>query len=185
MTSVIRYFDAPPEFTLAAPTFNREAMEALAALGPAPGRILGVFAGPLWPFLGRLLPWAFRRGLFGRPGAPRARGTTDPARMTNLFAIGRDSANGRLRLKRGRLDVEWDYARENAALIANMKTAMEEIAGAYVGDLPRFPRGRSSDAPSRCTPWVGAAYPSRLEPELFRLTARCTATPASSSPTAP
>jgi cholesterol oxidase len=139
VTSVIRYFDASPEFTLAAPTFNREVMETLASLGQGPRGFLRVLAAPFWPFLDRLLPWAFRRGLFGRPGAPLARGATDPARLTNLFAIGRDNANGRLRLKRGRLDIEWNYARENAPLIAKMRAAMEEIAAAYGGRFAPIP----------------------------------------------
>ena len=139
VTSVIRYFDAPPEFTLAAPTFNREAMQTLASLGHGPPGIRGAFAAPLWPFLGRLLPWAFRRGFFGRPGAPLTRGAADPARMTNLFAIGRDNANGRLRLKRGRLDIEWNYAAENAALITEMTAAMEKTATAYGGRFAPAP----------------------------------------------
>jgi cholesterol oxidase len=53
--------------------------------------------------------------------------------MTNLFAIGRDNANGRVRLKRGRLDIEWDYARENQELTKKMLAAMQEVADVYGG----------------------------------------------------
>jgi cholesterol oxidase len=53
--------------------------------------------------------------------------------MTNLFAIGRDNANGLIRLKRGRLDIEWDYAGENRVLIERMIAAMQEVADCYGG----------------------------------------------------
>ena len=133
VTSVIRYFDAAPEFTLAAPTFNRRVMEVLAALGQADGRWLRPLAPILWPRLGNLLRWAFRRGLLSRPARFRGRNAGDPGRMTNLFAIGRDSAGGVLQLKRNRLDVAWSYERENAALVERMKAAMAEVAAAYGG----------------------------------------------------
>jgi cholesterol oxidase len=132
VTSVIRYPDPALPFTMAAPTFNREVMEVLASLGQAQGGVFGL-AAPMWPLLGRLLPWAFERGLLSRPSRLPARNAGDPARMTNLFAIGRDNANGRIRLEKGRLDVEWDYARENRALIERMMAAMREIAEIYGG----------------------------------------------------
>jgi cholesterol oxidase len=53
--------------------------------------------------------------------------------MTNLFAIGRDSAGGRMGLEAGRLDVAWDYARENRALVERMEAAMTEVADQYGG----------------------------------------------------
>lgn len=133
VTSVIRYFDAPPQFTLAAPTFNRGVMEVIASLGQGKGALLRPLSPILWPRLGGVLRSAFRRGLLDKPVRLRGRNAGDPARMTNLFAIGRDSAGGVLRLKRNRLDVEWDYESENRPLIEKMTVAMEEVAEAYGG----------------------------------------------------
>jgi cholesterol oxidase len=130
VTSVIRYFESAPQFTMAAPTFNRAVMSVLASRRQGDGRLLKVFSPLLWPLLERITPWAFRSGFLSRPARSRA---SDPARMTNLFAIGRDNANGRLRLKRGRLDIEWDYARENRELTIKMQTAMQELADVYGG----------------------------------------------------
>lgn len=53
--------------------------------------------------------------------------------MTNLFAIGRDSAGGVVQLKGGRLDVAWPYERENRALIDRMEAAMRRVAAVYGG----------------------------------------------------
>lgn len=131
VTSVVPYLDAAPEFTMAAPTFNRGTMEVLASLGQPRHRLLRL-AGPLvWPRLGRVLRLAFASGLAARPLPIRLRSAGDPARMTNLFAIGRDNAGGVVRLRRGRLDVEWDYARENAALVERQLAAMRELGEAY------------------------------------------------------
>ena len=38
-----------------------------------------------------------------------------------------------MRLDRGRLDVEWEYARENHTLLVRIEAAMREIADAYGG----------------------------------------------------
>jgi cholesterol oxidase len=133
VTSVMRFED----FTLAAPTFSRPVMEALVAMGQPPLRRFRALARPFWRALGWLLPWVFRRGLLARPGPA---GTTErAARMTNLFAIGRDNANGRLSLRRGRLDLDWDFAGENAGLIERMSAAMREVAAAYGGKLAFVP----------------------------------------------
>ena len=133
VTSVITFFDAGPQFTMAAPTFNRPVMEVLASLGQRGGRWLRPLAFLLWPKLGDILRWAFRRGLLSGPSRFRGPGAGEAARMTNLFAIGRDSADGVLRLKRGRLDVVWPYERENRALIDRMETAMRRVAAVYGG----------------------------------------------------
>lgn len=133
VTSVMRYTDSDTPFTVAAPTFNRTVMTVLASLGqPRLGALRP--AGPaLWPLLGRLLPVAFARGALSRPQRLRARNAGDPSRMTNLFAIGRDNANGRARWRRGKLDIVWNYAAENRQLVARVMRAMEEIAGVYGG----------------------------------------------------
>jgi cholesterol oxidase len=80
-----------------------------------------------------VLRWALRRGLLSKPARFRGPHAGDPGRMTNLFAIGRDSGGGVLRLRRGRLDVEWSYERENRELIARMETAMRDLARVYGG----------------------------------------------------
>jgi cholesterol oxidase len=133
VTSVIRYTDASPQFTMAAPTFSRPVMAVLASLGQGSGRAIRPAARMLWPRMGAVLRFAFRRGLLSKPVRFRGPHAGDPGRMTNLFAIGRDSAGGVVRLKRGRLDIEWEYERQNHELIARMETAMKEIAGLYGG----------------------------------------------------
>jgi choline dehydrogenase-like flavoprotein len=133
VTTVIRFFDQAPEFTMAAPTFDAGVMKVLAALGQPSGRWLRP-AGPLlWRALPRLVPFAFRHGWLSRPSTMPAPHRGDPARMTNLFAIGRDNAGGRLRLRGGRLDVTWPYLRQNRALVSRMEAAMAEVAAAYGG----------------------------------------------------
>jgi hypothetical protein len=59
-----------------------------------------------------------------------------------VFAIGRDSANGRivLRGRAGRrLDIVWPYDRDNASLVAAMTRTMEDLAQAYGGELSPSP----------------------------------------------
>lgn len=135
VTSVIKCFDTSPEFTMAAPTFNRAVMEVLASLGQPSGRWLRPLESLVWPRLGDVLRWAFRRGLLSKPARLRGRNAGDSARMTNLFAIGRDSAGGVMRLKGGRLDVEWRYETENRVLIERMEEAMREVTAVYGGTL--------------------------------------------------
>lgn len=132
VTSVIRYFDSPPHFTMAAPTFNQATMTVLASLGQSDGKWLQPFGSLVWPLLGWLTPMAFKTGLLTTPRRPGPN-AGDPARMTNLFAIGRDNANGQMRLKRGRLDITWDFERENRPLIERMTAAMKEVSDIYGG----------------------------------------------------
>lgn len=133
VTSVMRCFDAAPEFTMAAPTFNRATMAVLASMGQPRVGWLRPLAPLVWPFMGTLMPLAFRMGLLSRPSRLPARNAGDPARMTNLFAIGRDNANGRMRLKRDRLEIDWKYARENRELVDRMTTVMNQVGAAYGG----------------------------------------------------
>jgi cholesterol oxidase len=130
VSTVMRFFDAEPSFTLAAPTFNKPVMEVLTGMGqPRLGAFLQGVGAPLWPFLMPVLNTAFAKGLLSRP----PRNSADPARMTNLFAIGRDNANGRMGLKGNQLDVEWNFAEENQALVQRMQAAMREVALQYGG----------------------------------------------------
>jgi cholesterol oxidase len=139
VTTVIRYFDRQPRFTLAAPTFNRGVMEVLASLGQ-PNAGWPRFLSPiLWPFLDRILIYAFRKGVLNKPLRFKGRHAGDPARMTNLFAIGQDNAGGVLRLRNGRLDVRWAYERENRALITRMEKAMRDVAESYGGTFGTLP----------------------------------------------
>lgn len=137
VTSVIKSRNAGVPFTLAAPTFNQPVMTALAALGPGHPEWVRPFAGLIWPALNWLVPLAFRLGFLN---SASERG--DPAvaeRMTNLFAIGRDTAGGRLVWEKGRLDIQWDYARENARLISAMEMTMGRLAACYGGEYSPLP----------------------------------------------
>ena len=133
VTSVIKYFDADPRFTMAAPTFSDPVMEVLASQGQPDLRWLRFLSPLLWPRLGDVVVRAFRKGLLSRPSRLPVRNAGDYRRMTNLFAIGQDNANGRMRLRRGELDVQWSYARENAVLVDKMEAAMEAVADVYGG----------------------------------------------------
>jgi cholesterol oxidase len=135
VTSVMRFFDHSPEFTLAAPTFNASVMEVLASMGQPSGRALQPIAPLLWRLLPHALPWALAHGLFSRPSPLPAPHKGDWRRSTNLIAIGRDNAGGRLQLTRGGLDVSWNYRLENAALIDRMQRAMGDVADAYGGSF--------------------------------------------------
>jgi cholesterol oxidase len=109
-------------------------MEVLASLGqPRPAWWLRPMAPLLWRMLGFLIPFGFRQGWLSRPLKHPGRNAGDPSRMTNLFAIGRDNANGQLVLRGGSLDIRWDYERENRELIAGMEAAMSEVAEVYGG----------------------------------------------------
>jgi len=139
VTSVIRYFESPPQFTMAAPTFSREAMTVLASLGQSDAGPLRLLGPLLWRIMPSVLSFLLRKGILSEPLTLRAPNAGDASRLTFLFAIGRDNANGVIRLKRGRLDVDWDYRRENQALIAKMTAAMREIADVYGGTFATVP----------------------------------------------
>jgi cholesterol oxidase len=132
VTSVIRFNDAN-RFTMAAPGFSHPVMAVLASLGQLDGRWLR-WLGPLaWPFMESILPWIFEKGFLSKPARLKGPHAGAPSRMTNLFAIGRDNANGVIRLNHGKLDIEWDYARENRGLIDSMLVAMNEVNRCYGG----------------------------------------------------
>jgi len=127
VSTVMRFTDSQPRFTLVTATFNRPATEVLAGLGqPNLGPFQGLGA-PLWTYLGPAVHAAFAKGLLSRP----LRGGVDAARTSNLFAMGQDNANGRMHLKGGRLDVAWDFAGENAELVRRMTEAMRDVAARY------------------------------------------------------
>jgi cholesterol oxidase len=133
VTSVVSYFDREPRFTMAAPTFNRSVMAVLTSLGQGKGRLSRPLAGLLWPLFGAAVPVALRLGLLSRPWRLPLRAPLDPDRTTFLFAIGQDDAGGTLRLRRRKLDVEWDYAARNQRLIERMEVAMADVNREYGG----------------------------------------------------
>lgn len=143
VTAVLRAFDADPGITIATPTFAAPMMAALAGsarLDPAPMR---PFGGLLWPLaddlIHLLLGNEVGRGLLRRAAAraPDQAAMEAARHATAVFAIGRDSGSGRLvlRRKRGarRLDVDWDYATTDGALVARQRRLLDELAGAYGG----------------------------------------------------
>ena len=132
VTSVMKFFDEPPRFTMAAPTFNQPVMRVLASRGQVEGAALRLIA-PAWPLLKQAVSMAFHSGLLSRPLAIPGPHAGDAARMTNLFAIGQDNANGQMRFSGDRLDIEWAYADENKALVDRMGQAMRDVAAAYGG----------------------------------------------------
>lgn len=135
VTSVMKFFDRAPEFTLAAPTFNEAVMKALSSLGQPSGRILHPVASMLWRALPWLVPQMFAHGLLSKPLKYLAPGELDWRRSTNLFAIGRDNANGELTLTSRGLDLVWDYAGENADLVERQRQAMSALTDYYGGNF--------------------------------------------------
>lgn len=133
VTSIIRFFDEQPGFTMAAPTFSAPVMAVLASLGQPSGRLLRPAGGLIWRALPWLLPKAFAAGVLSRPSHLPFPHRGDPRHMTNLFCIGRDNANGAVRLSGDGVDVIWDYATENAGLVRRMEAAMADVARVYGG----------------------------------------------------
>ena len=141
VTSVMLDFERSPGFTMATPTFNKPVMEFLASLGqrePA-GALMRRLAGPTYGSVDDLLPWVMKRGLLSgsMPGSAPNAGPAD--RFVTVFAIGQDNANGRLRLRDGALDLEWNYESENRELIARQEAAMRALAEAYGGTYGNLP----------------------------------------------
>jgi cholesterol oxidase len=110
-------------------------MAVLTALGQGRGHLSRPLARLLWPLFGRAVPWALRHGLLSRPLPLPWRRSLDPDRTTFLFAIGQDNALGTLHLRRGRLDIDWDYARQHRPLIEQMSEAMSEVSREYGGSF--------------------------------------------------
>jgi cholesterol oxidase len=135
VTSVMQFDQGDVHFTMAAPSFNRPVMEALASAGQPSVHLARPLAPLLWQSLSALLPLLLKTEAARKPARMFKGHGTDPARMTNLFTIGRDNANGHLYLRGGELALEWDYRRENRDLIAAMRRAMARAAAAYGGSF--------------------------------------------------
>ncbi len=123
--------DAP--FTVVAPSFNKEAMTFLAAQGQLRGFPIPLVSDAAWRTMGDAIPAVFASGAVRDTIARPPEGTPDPARMTNLFAIGRDNAGGRASFENDRVEIRWAYAKENAALVARMDATLAKLAKAYGG----------------------------------------------------
>jgi cholesterol oxidase len=139
VTSVMRFDDTAPEFVVAAPAFN------VATLGMLHPRLAGG-APSRWLTLGQGLGGGVPHHVMATSGGEGFTNDVDAGRSTNLFAIGRDNAGGQIvRKADGALDIEWDYAGENRALVDRMQQALTEIATAYGGTfnpLPTWTFGR-------------------------------------------
>lgn len=144
MTTVVRSLPGEPALTLAAPTSTTAVMRVVTSWGAPSGRWLRPLAPLLWPRLGDLLALALRAGLLSRPVPRRGAAARDPERVTFLFGMGRDDAGGTAVLRRGRLDVRWRYARDNATLVAALSRAIADVARLTAGRRPRSRPGRRS-----------------------------------------
>jgi cholesterol oxidase len=145
VTAVLRAFDSEPGMTVALPTFAAPMMAALAGSGRLDPAILRPIGSWMWPWLDDLAPallgsplgqWLLR-GFIGRPSDPHA--MVAAGHTTGIFSIGRDSASGRLLLRKRplanltRLDLDWDYADSNGALLSRQLELLNEIAHGYGG----------------------------------------------------
>lgn len=163
VTAVLRSFGEGPGFTVATPTYGRAVMAALVRSAEMELPELRGIGPWLWNRLDTLLPglvsppgaWLLkgllRAGGNGRSGDDPGDGPgvdpgldprRDPRRATAVFAIGRDSATGRMVLRgraRRRLDVVWAYEQENRALVEAMTKTLTELAHAYGGELSLSP----------------------------------------------
>jgi cholesterol oxidase len=110
-------------------------MAVLTSLGQTSGRLSRRLSRVLWPLFGACLPLALRLGLLSRPVPLPGKPPRDPDRTTFLFAIGQDNGGGRIRLRRGRLDIKWRYAAENADLVDRMTEAMARMGAEYGGSF--------------------------------------------------
>ncbi len=135
VTSVMWHHDGSgPGLVLATPTFNEPVMQVLASLGqPPPKKLVQMLSPSLYRALPKLLPFALRKGLISEPLKISMPGAGPAGRMTTVFAIGQDNAGGRLLMRRGELDLVWDYERENRELVTRQREAMQALAKQYGG----------------------------------------------------
>ena len=170
VTSVMKYDLEDSFFTLAAPTFNQQAQEVLASMGQREGRLLR-FIGPIiWRFLPRLIPWAMEKGYLSEPMRRPGPNAGPASQFTNLFAIGRDNANGRLLFKRNKLDIEWDYYGENRLLVSRMLEVMKEIARYYEGSFSPLVSWNMAHKPFTVHPLGGCAMSDSIQTGVISAT---------------
>lgn len=168
VTSVAKFSHDKQFFTLAAPSYSQAVGSVLATMGQPGGKFLR-FVGPvMWQHFNGLLPWAMRKGLINKP--LKTRFSTDPDRFTNLFAMGRDNANGVLRLNKQKLEISWDYYEENQSLINAMISKMKEFAQAYGGEFSPMLTWNMAERPIVVHPLGGCRMASEPEKGVVSLT---------------
>jgi cholesterol oxidase len=140
VTSVMWCFDESPGFAMATPSFNKPVMEVLASLGQPPANAFARLGSALlYRKLPQLLPWALKKGLLSKPLRWPGKGAGPATRFTTVFAIGQDNAGGRAVLRRGKLDVLWNYGQDNRALVASQQREMSRLASQYGGTYANLP----------------------------------------------
>jgi cholesterol oxidase len=144
VTSIVRYFDGSPGFTVAAPTFQATAMAVAAGISAMPLRIPGWL---VWWLLRRYHPFLLRSGLLSKPRRLPFLHRPDPSKTTFLFAIGQDTANGHLRLANDHLNIDWKYSQDNQVLIRRTSAALQELARSYGGSFQPLPTWRATKKP--------------------------------------
>lgn len=173
VTAVLRAFDADPGITVATPTFAAPMMAALAGSGRFDLSALRPFGPWLWPLLDDLVPlvlgnplgrWLLRSAA-GQPSDDAA--MTAAGRATAVFAIGRDSASGRLLMRRRgrrlRLDVDWDYAGTDGALLQRQQQLLGELANGYGGRFVPSPMWSLAGRTGTVHPLGGAVMGATAE----------------------
>ena len=138
VTSVMRVQDDDDSFNIVAPTLSQAMTEVLSAIGQPDGKLLR-FLGPLfWQHMAKWVPTAFEKDWLAKPRRWNRKGHKQADHFTNLFAMGQDNANGRFQLKRGKLDIEWDYYAENKATVDATLSVLQRVADQYGGSFSPF-----------------------------------------------
>ncbi len=163
VTSVMKFDLEECFFTLAAPTFNQASQELLASLGQRGGRLLRFIGPVIWRFLPKLIPWAMEKGLMSQPMSRPGPYAGPAGKFTNLFAIGKDNANGRLLMQRNKLDIEWNFYGENRILVQGMVDIMEKIAQFYEGRFSPLVTWNMAHKPFTVHPLGGCAMSGSIK----------------------
>ncbi len=133
ITNVFNFFDRPPRFTLAMHTFHQPATEFLASMSTANRGWRSWFDPLVWNRLERNLPSLLEKGVSKTTVKPSNVQMERADQTALVVAMGQDNANGRLMLKDGRLDIVWDYYRENRELVKRMEKVISGLAETYGG----------------------------------------------------
>jgi len=133
VTNVFNFFERTPRFTVAMHTFHRPAMEFLAAMSAANRGWRNWLGSLVWSRLERSLPSLLEKGVSTTPYKPSNVHVDRADHTALLVAMGQDNANGRLVLKDGRLDMVWDYYRENRELVNRMEKVLSGLAESFGG----------------------------------------------------
>ncbi len=167
VTSIAKIKHNDGYFTLAAPSYNQAISNVLALMGQPQGKMLR-FIGPIvWKHFNGVLPWAMSKGLINNP--IKSKLSSDPDNFTNLFSMGRDNANGVIKLNNQKLEIEWNYYQENRELIDAMIKTMKEYAKAYGGEFSPMMTWNMSERPLVFHPLGGCRMSPRAEEGVVSL----------------